>query len=115
MHRCPVQQPEHGELKYAGAVASHASPRRSWYPGMCRSDASLRYFDLLERRDVSNRYMLILCGGSPTRKCAPFLLVRPDFAANTSKSGLGSRSVPTYAGEYDVKAIRRGLRAGPPG
>ena len=27
-----VQQPEHGELKYAGAVASHASPRRSWYP-----------------------------------------------------------------------------------
>src|SRR5260370_8672736 len=31
VHRRPVQQPEHGELKYAGAVASHASPRRWLY------------------------------------------------------------------------------------
>jgi Family of unknown function (DUF5318) len=45
----------------------------------------------------------------------PFPLVRSAVAANMSKPGLGSRSVPTYAGEYDVKAIRRGLRVGPPG
>ncbi len=44
-----------------------------------------------------------------------FPLVRPALPANTSKSGLGSRPVPTYAGEHDVKAIRGGLRAGPPG
>jgi hypothetical protein len=42
-------------------------------------------------------------------------LVHPRFPANMSKSGLGSRPVPTYAGEHDVKAIRGGLRAGPPG
>src|SRR5580693_7076075 len=71
MHRRPVQQPEHGELKYAGAVASHASPRRSWYPDMYRLDASRRYFDPLDRHDVSNRYMWILCNGLPERKCAP--------------------------------------------
>src|SRR6266566_1034711 len=97
VHWRPVQQPEHGQLEYAGAVASHASPRRSWYSGICRSDASLRYFGLLDRRDVSNRYMWILCGRSPGRKYAPFLLVRPDFAVNTSKSGLGSRAVPRRA------------------
>jgi hypothetical protein len=66
-----MQEPEHGEFKYAGAVASHASPRRSWYPDIYRLDASRRYFDLLDRLDVSNRYMRILCAGWPERKCAP--------------------------------------------
>src|SRR5690242_21471686 len=39
-----------------------------------------------------------------------FPLVRLALPAGTRKSGLGSRQVPTYAGEYDVKAIRGGDR-----
>ncbi len=71
MHWRPVQQPEHGELKYAGAVASHASPRRSWYPDIYRFDASRRYFDLLDRCDVSNRYIGYYAAVRPERKRAP--------------------------------------------
>ncbi len=86
---------------------------------MCRRDASQRYFYPLDRLDVSVRYIEILCGSSSWRKSVPFslllLLLWPDLAADMIKSGLGSRSVPTYAGEHDVKAFRRGLRAGPPG
>src|SRR2546426_8354426 len=94
---------------------------------MCRFDASLRYFDPLDQivrspRCIEPIHVDRMCRFAQAQvrlsTCASgcrFPLVRWALLANTSKSGLGSRPVPTYAGEYDVKAIRGGLRAGPPG
>src|SRR5580700_155255 len=109
VHRRPVQHPEHGELEDCGPVAPHAAPSvlSGWpfYPYLVYPhDASRRYFGSLDRLDVSNRYICIVGPASAPGK------PEPDHLPDSAQTPVG-----TYSGEHDVKAFRRGLRAGPPG
>src|SRR5436309_140810 len=110
----PFLEPAAPALEHCGAVASHASPRSSWYPDTCQFDASLRYFGPLDQivrsprciepihvdrmcrfaraqaDGASNKSAAEVTGASGSR----FLLVRSALPVNASKSGLGSRAVP---------------------